>query len=419
MSYTNVNKKKIINDPVHGFIAVPNSLLYDLIQHPYFQRLSRIKQLGMSYMVYPGAQHTRFLHSLGAMHLMDEAIAQLRSKDIEITDEEANAVLVAILLHDVGHAPFSHVLENTLTKGISHEEISLLMMEKINEEYKGALDLAIKIFQNQYHKKFLHQMVSSQLDMDRMDYLTRDSFFTGVVEGAVGVARIIKMLNVCNDELVVEAKGIYSIEKFLIARRMMYWQVYLHKTAVSAEQVLIKILDRAKELSHKGVDLGYIPPHLKYFLQNEITRYDFLKSEEPLKNYVMFDDSDIMSAVKVWSENDDKILSILCKNLMNRRLFKMEVREQRPTKQEENDIIESIATQLDISQKDAHYLVTLHPVSAYTYRPKEDSIKVLYSNGELKDIVDASDILNLTMLSKYEKKYYFGWVKGVSIDHKE
>lgn len=419
MSYTNVNKKKIINDPVHGFIAVPNSLLYDLIQHPYFQRLSRIKQLGMSYMVYPGAQHTRFLHSLGAMHLMDEAIAQLRSKDIEITDEEANAVLVAILLHDVGHAPFSHVLENTLTKGISHEEISLLMMEKINEEYKGALDLAIKIFQNQYHKKFLHQMVSSQLDMDRMDYLTRDSFFTGVVEGAVGVARIIKMLNVCNDELVVEAKGIYSIEKFLIARRMMYWQVYLHKTAVSAEQVLIKILDRAKELSHKGVDLGYIPPHLKYFLQNEITRDDFLKSEEPLKNYVMFDDSDIMSAVKVWSENDDKILSILCKNLMNRRLFKMEVREQRPTKQEENDIIESIATQLDISQKDAHYLVTLHPVSAYTYRPKEDSIKVLYSNGELKDIVDASDILNLTMLSKYEKKYYFGWVKGVSIDHKE
>ncbi len=408
-----VNKKKIINDPVHGFIAVPNGLLYDLIQHPYFQRLSRIKQLGMSYMVYPGAQHTRFLHSLGAMHLMDEAIVQLRSKDIEITDEEANAVLVAILLHDVGHAPFSHVLENTLTKGISHEEISLLMMEKINEEYNGALDLAIQIFQNQYHKKFLHQMVSSQLDMDRMDYLTRDSFFTGVVEGAVGVARIIKMLNVCADELVVEAKGIYSIEKFLIARRMMYWQVYLHKTAVSAEQVLIKILERAKELAHNGVDLGCIPPHLNYFLRNEITRGDFLNGEVPLRNYVMFDDSDIMSAAKVWSEHTDRILSLLCKDLMDRRLFKMQVREQRPTRQEENEILEKIAAKLDISLKNAHYFMTLHPVSAYTYRPKEDSIKVLYGNGELKDVVDASDILNLTMLSKYEKKYYIGWMKGL------
>ena len=246
------NKRKIINDPVHGFISIPSELHYDLIQHPYFQRLGRIRQLGVSFLVYPGAQHTRFQHSLGAMYLMEEAIAQLRARGQEITDEEADAVLAAILLHDIGHAPFSHVLEDTLTKEISHEDISLLMMEHINEEMGGALELALSIFKNQYPKKFLHQLVSSQLDMDRLDYLIRDSFFTGVVEGAVGAARIIKMLNVHDDQLVIEAKGIYSVEKFLIARRMMYWQVYYHKTSVSAEQLLIKTLARAKELTLKG-----------------------------------------------------------------------------------------------------------------------------------------------------------------------
>jgi len=404
------NKKKIINDPVHGFITIPSEMLYDLIQHPYFQRLNRIKQLGMSFLVYPGAQHTRFQHSLGAMHLMSESIAQLRAKGIEITEDESSAVLAAILLHDIGHAPFSHVLEDTLTKDITHEEISLLMMQNINQEMGGDLEMAIEIYQNRYHKKFLHQLVSSQLDMDRLDYLIRDSFFTGVVEGAVGTARIIKMLNVYDDELVVEAKGVYSIEKFLIARRMMYWQVYLHKTSVSAEQVLIKTLERAKELSRKGFRL-FAAPQFEYFLKKEVTKEDFLASEEPLDYYSRFDDSDIMSAIKVWSTCDDKILSLLCNNLMNRRLFKMEVRERRPAKQEENDLVKRIADKLNISEKEARYLVTLHPASAYTYRPKADSIKVLYAEGELKDITEASDILNLTLLSKHEKKYYFGYVK--------
>ncbi len=405
------NKKKIVNDPVHGFITIPSELHYDLIQHPYFQRLNRIKQLGMSFMVYPGAQHTRFQHSLGAMHLMDETISQLRSKGNEITEDEANAVLAAILLHDIGHAPFSHVLEDTITKGVSHEEISLLMIQQINKEFGGALDLALQIFQNKYPKKFLHQLVSSQLDMDRLDYLIRDSFFTGVVEGAVGAARIIKMLNVYDDELVVESKGVYSIEKFLIARRMMYWQVYLHKTSVSAEQVLIKTLERAKELTRRGKSL-FSAPQFDYFLKNDVTKEDFLQKSEPLTYYAMFDDSDIMSAIKVWAMTcDDKVLSLLCRNLMDRRLFKMEVREQKPLKQEENALAKKFAKALNVSEKEAHYLVTLHPVSAYTYRPKSDSIKVLCENGVLKDISDASDILNLTLLSKHEKKYYFGYVR--------
>lgn len=404
------NKKKIINDPVHGFIPIPNSLIYDLIQHPYFQRLSRIKQLGMSYMVYPGAVHTRFLHSLGAMHLMDESISQLRSKGIEITEEESDAVLIAILLHDIGHAPFSHVLENTLSQKITHEEISLLMMENINKEYGGKLDTAIQIFQNRYHKKFLHQLVSSQLDMDRMDYLTRDSFFTGVVEGAVGVARIIKMLNVHNDQLVVEAKGIYSIEKFLIARRMMYWQVYLHKTAVSSEQLLIQILDRAKELTRSGHKIFSLP-HLSYFLEKDISKEDFANDPEALKNYVLFDDSDIMSAVKIWSGSEDKTLALLCKNLMNRRLPKMEVRAQKPSQEEVTEIVEKIAKKLSITTQEAESMVSIRAVSAYTYQPQSDSITILYGNGETKDIIEASDILNLTLLNKHEEKFYFSYIR--------
>lgn len=395
---------------MHGFISIPSELHYDLIQHPYFQRLGRVKQLGMSYLVYPGAQHTRFQHSLGAMFLMEEAIAQLRSRGNEITDEEADAVLAAILLHDIGHAPFSHVLEDTLTREISHEEISLLMMEQINKEMNGALELAMSIFRNQYHKKFLHQLVSSQLDMDRLDYLIRDSFFTGVVEGAVGAARIIKMLNVHDDQLVVEAKGIYSIEKFLIARRMMYWQVYYHKTSVAAEQVLIKTLARAKELTSKGVDL-FAAPQLDYFLKNTITKKDFLVSDEALTNYAKFDDSDVISAVKAWSSCDDKVLSLLCRNLMNRILFKMEVREAEPREEELHGFVSKIASKLGLTESEAQYFVTVHPVSSYTYSPKNDSIKVLYADGELKDITDSSDLLNLSLISKHEKKYYFGYIK--------
>lgn len=405
------NKRKIINDPVHGFISIPSELHYDLIQHPYFQRLGRIKQLGMSYLVYPGAQHTRFQHSLGAMYLMEQAIAQLRSMGNEITDEESDAVLAAILLHDIGHAPFSHVLEDTLTSNISHEEISLLMMEHINKEMDGALEMAMRIFRNQYPKKFLHQLVSSQLDMDRLDYLIRDSFFTGVVEGAVGAARIIKMLNVHDDELVVEAKGIYSIEKFLIARRMMYWQVYYHKTSVAAEQLLIKTLARAKELVSKGVEL-FAAPQLDYFLKNNITGEDFKKSDEALDFYAMFDDSDIISAVKAWSSCSDKVLSTLCRNLMNRKLFKIDVREESPSDIEVRSFVRDLALKKGLTEEEAGYFVTIHPVSSYTYRPKNDSIKVLFADGELKDITDASDLLNLSLISKHEKKYYFGYVKG-------
>lgn len=408
------NKRKIINDPVHGFISIPSALHYDLIQHPYFQRLGRIKQLGMSYLVYPGAQHTRFQHSLGAMFLMEEAIAQLRSRGQEITEEEADAVLAAILLHDIGHAPFSHVLEDTLTKEISHEEISLLMMEHINKEMGGALDMALQIFKNQYPKKFLHQLVSSQLDMDRLDYLIRDSFFTGVVEGAVGAARIIKMLNVHDDQLVIEAKGIYSVEKFLIARRMMYWQVYYHKTSVAAEQVLIKTLARAKELTLKGKKL-FAAPQFAYFLENNITGKDFLHSDEALSNYALFDDSDVISAVKTWSSCDDKVLSTMCRNLVNRKLFRIEVREKKPLASEVREHAKKIAERLGLTESEARYFVTIHPVSSYTYRPKNDSIKVLYADGELKDITDASDLLNLSLISKHEKKYYFGYVKETDL----
>lgn len=404
------NKRKIINDPVHGFISIPSELHYDIIQHPYFQRLNRVKQLGLSYMVYPGAHHTRFQHSLGAMHLMMEAIAQLRSKGNEITEEESDAVLAAILMHDLGHAPFSHVLEDTLVSGVTHEEISMMMMERINRDMDGQLDMAIEIFQNKYKKKFLHQLVSSQLDMDRLDYLIRDSFFTGVVEGAVGAARIIKMLNVYDDQLVVEAKGVYSIEKFLVARRMMYWQVYLHKTSVSAEQLLIKILNRAKMLMMSGVDL-FASPQLKLFLSRNITKEDFYANEEIMENYALFDDSDITSAMKVWSNSSDKVLSYLCQNMLWRRLFKVEVREEEVGQADLEKYLDLYSESMKISREDAQYLLAVHPVSAYTYKSKSDSIQVLYSGNELKDITEASDLLNISMMSKHERKYYFCYMK--------
>ncbi len=318
------NKRKIINDPVFGFINIPNDFLYDIIQHPYFQRLNRIKQLGLSSFVYPGAQHTRLQHSLGAMHLMGEAIAQLRDAGHEITSAEAEAVRACILLHDIGHGPFSHTLEHSLVSGVSHEEISLLMMQQINQELNGKLEMALDIFTNHYPKKFLHQLVASQLDMDRLDYLSRDSFYSGVSEGIIGAARIIKMLNIYNDQLVVEAKGIYSIEKFLVARRLMYWQVYLHKTSVAAEKMLMNILKRAKELASRGIEL-FGTPALRYFLYNEINDTNFGKSDEALLNFALLDDSDIVSSIKVWSSHSDIVLSTLSKAFTNRRLFKVQV----------------------------------------------------------------------------------------------
>ncbi len=398
------NKQKIINDPVHGFITIPSALHYDIIQHPFFQRLSRIRQLGLISMVYPGAVHTRFQHSLGAMHLMSEAINQLRLKGNEITEEEADAVLAVILLHDVGHAPFSHVLEYTVVEGISHEEISLLIMKIINSEMNRRLDMALEIFQNQYPKHFLHQLVSSQLDVDRLDYLIRDSFFTGVVEGAVGTSRIINMLNVHDDQLVVEAKGIYSVEKFLIARRIMFWQVYSHKTCVAAEQMLVNTLRRAKELAMAGEKL-FASPSLRYFLYNKVNRERYITDEEALQHYALFDDADITSALKAWESHPDTVLSELSKSLVNRRLFKAEILDFPVEKSFYEKWKEEYCRLFDITGREASYFLAQNQISVNTYTPKDDNINILYKDGTIRDISEVSDILNISMLSKQVKLF--------------
>lgn len=400
------NKRKIINDPVFGFINIPNDFLYDIIQHPYFQRLNRIKQLGLSSFVYPGAQHTRLLHSLGAMHLMGEAITQLRQEGNEVTPAEAEAVRACILLHDIGHGPFSHTLEHSLVNGVSHEEISLLMMEKINRELDGKLDMALEIFTNVYPKKFLHQLVSSQLDMDRLDYLSRDSFYSGVSEGIIGAARIIKMLNVHNDQLVVEAKGIYSIEKFLVARRLMYWQVYLHKTSVAAEQMLLNILKRAKELAGNGAEL-FGSPSLRYFLYNEIQKSDFSNSEKALENFALLDDSDVVSAIKVWSSHPDIVLATLCKAFTDRKLFKVEILTDPINEMKRKFHLQQYMNHFNVSLNEAAYFMGEEIVSTDTYSPEDDSINILYKDGTVKDIAEASDMLNITVLTKKVEKHYF------------
>src|SRR5574344_2787418 len=346
-----IKKNKIINDPVFGFITIPNAFLYDLIQHPYFQRLNRIKQLGVAYFVYPGAQHTRFQHSLGAMYLMNETIKQLRFKGQDISDMEATGLLSAILLHDIGHGPFSHVLEHTLTKGISQEHITLMLMQKINAEYNQDLDIAIQIFNNQYSRKFMHQLVSGQLDMDRLDYLRRDSFFTGVSEGNIGSARIIKMLDVKDDHLVVESKGIYSIENFLTSRRLMYWQVYLHKTSVAYEKMLVSALLRAKELALKGEKL-FASPALHYFLYQDIDREQFMSNPECLNQFIQLDDNDIWTSLKVWCNHSDKILSRLSRDIIDRHIFKVEITDE-PVKEERvNELISGIAKAIGICLDD-------------------------------------------------------------------
>lgn len=403
---TKKSKRKIINDPVHGFIEIPNDFIYDIIQHPYFQRLNRIKQMGLSSFVYPGAQHTRFQHSLGAMHLMGEAISQLRKQGHEISSTESDAVRAAILLHDIGHGPFSHSLEHSLVNDVHHEELSLLMMQKINKEFGGTLDLAISIFQNKYEKHFLHQLVSGQLDMDRMDYLSRDSFYSGVSEGIIGVARIIKMLNLHDDKIVVDLKGIYSIEKFLVARRLMYWQVYLHKTSVAAEKMLMNILKRAKELASKHIEL-FASPALHYFLYNHVEKADF-KNEEALEHFAMLDDSDIYCALKVWSSDKDFVLSTLCRNFMNRRLFKVKVLENEDFKKENKAIyIQKYIDHFGINASEAEYFIGEEIVSTDTYSPKDDNINILYKDGSIKDIADASDMLNISVLTKKVEKRYF------------
>lgn len=395
-----MNGYKIINDPVFGFIKIKRGLLYDIVQHPLFQRLNRINQLGLASVVYPGARHTRFQHSLGAFYLMTEAVKSLNEKGVYIFDSEAEAVQAAILMHDIGHGPFSHVLENTLIQGISHEDISLRMMEQINREMKGQLTLAISIFKDEYPNKIFHQLISSQLDMDRLDYLRRDSFYTGVTEGNIGSARIIKMLNVKDDRLVVEAKGIYSIENYLTTRRLMYWQVYLHKTAVGYEKILVNTLRRARDLMRQGHQV-FASPALAYFLNSDS---DF--DQQALDIYAELDDSDIWSALKAWKHSDDKILSTLAADMTDRHLFKVEVTEERPTDEYIDQIASEIARRMNIAYKDTSYMMTLTEIGKDMYNPDDDSIGILYKDGSVKDIAEASEILNVQLLSKKIRKYY-------------
>jgi HD superfamily phosphohydrolase len=406
------NKRKIINDPIYGFVTIPNELIYDLINHPYFQRLRRIKQLGLTNLVYPGALHTRFHHAIGAMHLMQEAILTLKQKDVKITDQEEQAVLIAILLHDIGHGPFSHALEHSLVKGISHEAISSLFMKQLNKEFKDQLSLAIKIFNDQYKKHFLHQLVSSQLDMDRLDYLKRDSFFTGVVEGVISSDRIIKMLNVVKNELVVEHKAIYSIEKFLIARRLMYWQVYLHKTVLSAETLLVHILKRAKELSSQGKEL-FATPALQLFLKNNFTKKDFESNPQLLNWFSKLDDNDVVASIKVWSECDDVILSKLCSNLLDRKLFRVEMQNQPIAGEFKQDYLRKVSKKYKITTEEAAYFVFTDTVNNSAYNATDFNINILMKNGSLVDVAEASDLLNLQSLSKTVTKHFICYPKDV------
>ena len=401
-----MNEHKIINDPVFGFIKIPRGLLYDIVKHPLMQRLNRISQLGLASVVYPGARHTRFQHSLGAFHLMSEAVLSLQQKGQFIFDSEAEAVQAAILMHDIGHGPFSHVLENTLISDISHEEISLMMMEQINRDLNGQLNLAISIFKGEYPKNFLHQLISSQLDMDRLDYLRRDSFYTGVTEGNIGSARIIKMLNVVDDSLVVEQKGIYSLENFLTTRRLMYWQVYLHKTAVACEKVLVNTLMRAKHLTQQGFDV-FAAPSLKYFLVNNVDADWFASHEEALRVYEDLDDSDIWSAMKAWKYHDDKILSTLATDMLERCIFKVEVNEAPVNEERIREIATGIAQKIGISQAEARqYMMSINTIQKDMYNVEDDSITILYKDGTMKDISEASELLNVQLLSKKIRKYY-------------
>lgn len=401
-----MSETKIINDPVFGFIKIPDGLLMDIVNHPTIQRLSRIKQLGLASMVYPGAQHTRFQHSLGAFHLMSEAILSLSQKGVFIFDSEAEAVQAAILLHDIGHGPFSHVLENTLIQGISHEEISLFLMKEMNKDLGGRLTLAINIFEDKYPKAFLHQLISSQLDMDRLDYLCRDSFFTGVAEGKIASDRIIKMLDVREDRLMVQAKGIYSIENYLTSRRLMYWQVYLHKTAVACEKILINILKRAKTLQLSGENL-FASPALHYFISNNIDKeWINNKKEETIFWYKQLDDSDIWSAIKVWRGHPDKVLSILSKDLINRETFKVKVYDEPIDSMQLEDIEKKIREKYQLSQEESHYFINYSTIRKDMYSMNDDQIDILYKDGSYKDITQASELFNVELLSKKICKYY-------------
>jgi HD superfamily phosphohydrolase len=410
------NKRKIINDPVYGsFMTLDNDILYDIVSHPYFLRLQRIKQLGLSYLVYPGAMHTRFSHTLGATFLMGLAIDVLRSKNINITADEALAAKIAIMLHDIGHGPFSHSLEHTLTKNVRHESISRVFMQKLNTEMNGKLDMAIAIFDNTYHKHFLHQLVSSQLDMDRLDYLSRDSFFTGVSEGIVGTERIINILNVHDDNLVVDEKGIYSIEKFIISRRLMYWQVYLHKTVVSADCIMITALKRAKYLLQNGHKIECSAP-LKKFLANDYSYNDFEQNEEILELFSMLDDYDIISAVKAWKYSDDFILSKLSQKLIDRKLNRIYISDTEFEPSTIDQCTKQIAQKYNISIDDASWFVTSGKLENHAYDFQDQEIKILFKDKHSSDISIASDQLDRHFLEKSVTKHFLCFPKELNIN---
>ena len=404
---SNTNKLKIFNDPIYGFITIPNTLIYDLIQHPYFQRLRRITQMGLSYLVYPGAHHTRFHHAIGAMHMMQKAVEVLRSKEVLISKEEENALYIAILLHDIGHGPFSHAMEHSIVE-VHHEEVSLLFMNKLNEEFGGQLSLAIKVFKGEYHRKFMLQLISSQLDMDRMDYLKRDSFYSGVAEGNINSDRLIQMLNVADDFLVMEEKGIYSIEKFLLARRLMYWQAYLHKTSLVAELTLTKALQRAKEILHKGIELE-CSKSLKYFMEHKITFENF--SNDDLDRFAQLDDFDIVSALKNWQYHHDFILSSLSKMIINRDLSKIKLNSEKFPVEVLEEMTNRFAKAHNITQQEAKYFIFKGKIKNQAYSKDAEPIRILKKDKTIEDVVEASDQLNLKALSKPVTKYFICFPK--------
>ncbi len=404
-SQTLLNKKKILNDPIYGFINIPNDLIFDIIEHRYFQRLRRIKQLGLTDLVYPGALHTRFHHALGAMDLMRRALNSLQDKGIEISDQERQASMLAILLHDVGHGPFSHTLEFSLFNQVHHEQVGTWMMERLNKDFNGALDLTLDIFQNKYTRSFFHQLVSSQLDIDRLDYLKRDSFFTGVYEGSIGSERIIKMLNVSNEQLVVEEKGIYSIENFLSARRLMYWQVYLHKTAVSAEVMLIELIKRAKTLTQKGVELTATPA-LKIFLEQNISAKDFEEDPDILEVYSLLDDSDIWGSIKFWQNHEDVVLRSFSEMLLDRKLLGISFSNDPIGRIVTDDLIQKAKKLYNVNEEEASYFIKTGSVSNSAYIASGQSIKILRKHGEVVDVAEASDLPNIKAMSKIVTKHY-------------
>ena len=402
------NKNKIINDPVYGFVTIPTNLIFDIIEEPVFQRLRRIKQLGLTDFVYPGALHTRFQHAIGAMHLMSKALSSLRKKGNIISNDEMEATQIAILLHDIGHGPFSHTLEASILTGVNHEEISLLLMKNLNIKFDGALDLALKIFNNTYHRHFFHQLVSSQLDVDRLDYLQRDCFFTGVSEGAIGAERIIQMLAISNDNIVVEEKGIYSVENFLNSRRFMYWQVYLHKTTVSAEIMLIQIIKRAKDLIHKGESV-FATPSLMTFLSQDITIDTFKNNSDIINSFILLDDYDIWTSIKLWIDHPDKVLSILSKMILFRKIFKVILSIEEPSEETIQIYEKQVAQYYNLNDEEIKYFVLNGFITNAAYLAGNESINVISKKGEVSDITLASDLPNIKAMSKIVKKFYLCW----------